>query len=317
MTAPDAIMGLDAAFWKATLGGALRLATPIVFAAVGETIVERSGTLNLGVDGMMTAGAFAAVVGASLAGWPFGLLLAALAGLALGLGMGAAVLKGGANQIVTGIAIALISVGMTTYAFQLWQPTGQTMPFVPLAPTIRIPFLSDIPFVGPVFFAQSVLTDAGLVLLAATLLALRFTRLGLVIKAAGDDPVAAALRGVDVVRTRLLALAFGGAMAGLGGAAITIGFLGSYSDGVTAGRGYIAIAVVIIGRWSPLGAVFGALLFAFFESLSLRLQGHANGLPSELYAMLPYAMTLIVLFLTARSRVGPRALAMPLRTEEG
>jgi ABC-type uncharacterized transport system permease subunit len=317
MMAPEAIMWLDAAFWKATLGGALRLATPIVFAAVGETIVERSGTLNLGVDGMMTAGAFAAVVGASLAGWPFGLLLAALAGLALGLGMGAAILKGGANQIVTGIAIALVSVGMTTYAFQLWQPSGQTMPFVPLAPTIRIPLLSDLPFVGDVFFAQSVLTDASFVLLAASLLALRLTRLGLMVKAAGDDPIAAALRGVDIESVRMLALAFGGAMAGLGGAAITIGFLGSYSDNVTAGRGYIAIAVVIIGRWSPLGAAFGALLFALFESLSLRLQGHAHEAPTELYAILPYAMTLIVLFLTARSHAAPRALAAPLPTGEG
>ena len=317
MTTSDPTIWLDAAFWKATLGGALRLATPIAFAAIGETVVERSGTLNLGVDGMMTAGAFAAVVGASLAGWPFGLIVAGLAGLALGLGMGVAVLKGGANQIVAGIAIALVSVGMTTYAFQLWQPSGQTVPFVPLAPTIRIPLLSDIPFVGEAFFAQSVLTDSVVLLLAATLVTLRLTRWGLVIKASGDDPAAAALRGVDVLGARLLAMAFGGAMAGLGGAAVTIGFLGSYSDGVIAGRGYIAIAVVIIGRWSPLGAVLGALLFGLFESLSLRLQGNADGLPSELYAILPYAMTLIVLFLTARTRTAPRALGAPLPTKEG
>jgi ABC-type uncharacterized transport system permease subunit len=316
MTAADAVTWLDPSFWRATFGGALRLATPIVFAALGETIVERSGTLNLGVDGMMTAGAFTAVVGASLAGWPFGLLLAALTGLALGLGMGAAVLKGGADQIVTGIAIALISVGLTTYAFQLWQPSGQTMPFVPVVPAIHIPVLSSIPFIGDIFFAQSLLTDAGFVLLAATVLALRLTRIGLVIRAAGDDPVAAALRGVHVVRTRLLALAFGGLMAGLGGGAITIGFLGSYSDGVTAGRGYIAIAVVIIGRWSPVGAVFGALLFAFFDSLSLRLQGRAGGWPSEAYAILPYATTLIVLFLTARARTAPRALGARLEMKE-
>jgi simple sugar transport system permease protein len=316
MMTADAGVALDPAFWRATLGGALRLGTPVLFAAIGETVVERSGTLNLGVDGMMTAGAFAAIVGASVGGWPFGLLLAALAGLALSLGMGAAVLKGGANQIVTGIAVALIGVGSTTYAFQLWQPSGQTMPFVPLAPTIAIPGLSALPFIGDILFSQSVLTDAGFVALAATLAALRFTRIGLVIKAAGDDPVSAALRGVDVVRARLLALAFGGVMAGLGGAAITIGFLGSYSDGVTAGRGYIAIAVVIIGRWSPLGAVLGALLFAFFESLSLRLQGHAGGWPSEAYAILPYAMTLAVLFLSARAGAAPRALGAPLQTDE-
>jgi simple sugar transport system permease protein len=190
------------------------------------------------------------------------------------------------------------------------------MAFVPLAPSVPIPLLSAIPFVGGVVFAQSVLTDAAVVLLAAVLLALRFTRLGLTIKAAGDDPAAAALRGVAVARVRLLALGFGGLTAGLGGAAITIGFLGSYSDGVTAGRGYIAIAVVIIGRWSPLGAVLGALLFALFESLSLRLQGHAGAWPSEAYAILPYATTLIVLFATARARSAPRALGVALRRGE-
>jgi simple sugar transport system permease protein len=316
LTTADVAIWFDPAFWRATLGGALRLATPIAFAAIGETIVERSGTLNLGIDGMMTMGAFAAVVGASFGGWPLGLFLAALVGLALGFGMGSAVLKGGANQIVTGIAIALVSVGLTTFAFQLWQPSGQTMPFAPLAPTIRIPVLSSIPFVGEVLFAQNVLTDAAVILLAATHLALRRSRIGLVIRATGDDPAAAALRGVDVVRTRLLALMFGGMTAGLGGAAITIGFLGSYSDGVTVGRGYIAIAVVIIGRWSPIGAVCGALLFASFESLSLRLQGRSNGWPGEVYAMLPYAMTLIVLFLTARARAAPRALGAPLPMEE-
>jgi simple sugar transport system permease protein len=301
---------LDPLFWKATLGGALRLATPIVFAALGETVVERSGTLNLGVDGMMTAGAFAAVAGASAAGWPFGLLAAALVGLALGLAMGAAVLDGGANQIVAGIAIALVSVGLTTYAFQLWQPSGQSMSFVPLAPSFRIPILSQTPFAGEVLFTQSVLTDAAFGLLAALVFVLRWTRVGLVVKAAGDDPEAATLRGVDVLSVRRLALAFGGLAAGVGGAAITIGFLGSYSDGVSAGRGYIAIAVVIIGRWSPIGAVFGALLFALFESLSLRLQSHAGGWPSEAYAILPYAMTLVALFLTARSNVAPRALGV-------
>jgi len=316
MTLANVASGLDPTFWRATLGGALRLGTPVIFAALGETIVERSGTLNLGLDGMMTAGAFAAVVGAGIGGWPLGLLLAAIAGLALGLGMGAAVLKGGANQIVTGIAIALVGVGLTTYAFQLWQPSGQTMPFVPLAPTIPLPGLSALPFIGDILFSQNVLTDAGFVLLAATLVALRASRIGLLLKSAGDDPVAAALRGVDVVRTRMLALAFGGAMAGLGGATITIGFLGSYSDGVTAGRGYIAIAVVIIGRWSPLGAVLGALLFAFFESLSLRLQGHAGSWPSEAYAILPYAMTLIVLVLSARAGSAPRALGAQLQSEE-
>ena len=302
---------IDPIFWRVTLGGTLRLATPIAFAALGETIAERSGTLNLGVDGIMTAGALAAVLGASVGGWPAGLALAALIGMALGLGMAAATLLGRANQVVTGIAVSLVSIGLTTYVFQLWQPSGQFMPLVSLAPTYRVPLLADIPFLGEALFSQSVLTYgcAGLFALAA--FALSRTRIGLVLKASGDDPQAALLRGVDVVKTRALALAFGGLAAGLGGAAITVGFLGAYSDGVTAGRGYIAIAVVIIGRWSPIGALLGALLFAFFESLSLRVQGHFLALPNEAFSMLPYAVTLIVLALTAKSRAAPRQLGAP------
>jgi len=308
---------LDPVFWRVVLGGTLRLATPIAFAALGETIAERSGTLNLGIDGMMTAGALAAVIGASLGGWPLGLLFAALTGLALAVGMGAAVLWGRASQIVIGIALSLISLGLTSYVFQLWQPSGQSMVFVPLAPTIRLPVLSRIPFLGDVLFSQSILTYACALTLAVIAIVLGRSRIGLVIKAVGDDPRAATLRGVDVLRTRLAALAFGGMMAGVGGAAITIGFLGSYSDGITAGRGYIAIAVVIIGRWSPAGAVLGALLFAFFDSLSLRIQGQSGGWPSEAYTIMPYAMTLLVLVLTARARAAPRALGAALSAEAG
>lgn len=311
MSAPSLVDWLDPVFWRVTLGGALRLATPIAFAALGETIAERSGTLNLGVDGIMTAGALAAVLGASLGGWPAGLALAALVGLALGFGMAAATLLGRANQVVAGIALSLVSIGLTTYVFQLWQPSGQSMPLVSLAPTYRVPLLVDIPFFGEIFFSQSVLTYGCAGFFAVAALALRRTRLGLVLKASGDDPQAALLRGVAVARTRALALAFGGLAAGLGGAAITVGFLGAYSDGVTAGRGYIAIAVVIIGRWSPIGAMLGALLFAFFESLSLRLQGHFLAFPNEAFLVLPYAATLIILALTAKSRGAPRQLGAP------
>lgn len=310
MIASPLIDWFDPIFWRVALGGALRLATPIAFAALGETVAERSGTLNLGVDGIMTAGALTAVLGATVGGWPLGLALAALVGLALGFGMAAATLLGRANQVVAGIAISVVSAGLTTYVFQSWQPSGQSMPLVSLAPTYHVPLLADIPFLGEIFFSQSVLTYGCAALFAITSFALRRTRIGLVLRASGDDPHAALLRGVAVVRTRALALAFGGLTAGLGGAAITVGVLGAYSDGVTAGRGYIAIAVVIIGRWSPLGALLGSLLFAFFESLSLRIQGHFLGLPNEVFSVLPYVVTLTVLAFTAKSRVAPRQLGV-------
>jgi simple sugar transport system permease protein len=300
---------LDAVFWEIVLGGAIRLTTPIALTALGETIAERAGTINLGVEGIMVAGAFAGIVGATFGGWPLGLVFAATVGGAFGLAVAISVLWGGANQIIVGIAVSLAGIGITTYLFQLWQPSGQSSPFVSLVPVVTVPGLVNIPFIGKALFQQSLLTYAALAAILATAYALARTRIGIVLRAVGDDPAGAAIRGIDVARVRALALVFGGALAGLGGAAITVGFLGSFTDGVIAGRGYVAIAAVIIGRWSPIGAALGALLFAFFDSLALRMQTIAGGaLPVEAYSTLPYAITLIVLVLTARSRLAPRAL---------
>jgi simple sugar transport system permease protein len=299
-------------FWAILLAGAVRLATPIVLAALGETLVERGGIVNLGVEGMMALGAFMGVFGASAAGWGAGLGLGAAAGALLGLAMGLAVLKGGVNQIVAGIAVALLGVGLANYFFQLWQPSGRSAVVVPLVPALRLPLLDRLPLIGEALFAQSPLTYAAVAAVAFATWALRRTTLGLKLRAVGDDPEAAQLRGVDVVAIRIAALVLGGALAGFGGATMTVGYLGSFSDDVTSGRGYIAIAVVIIGRWSPVGAMLGALLFALFESLALLAQSHSAGLPVEFYSSLPYAMTLLALILTARAHYAPRALGRAL-----
>ncbi|MBO9096683.1 MULTISPECIES: ABC transporter permease [unclassified Rhizobium] len=298
----------DLVFWQIVLGGTLRLATPIFLAALGEMITERSGTINLGIDGIMTAGAFSAVVCASIAGWQGGLLGAVITGTLYGSVIALSVVKGGANQIITGIAISLIGSGLTSFLFQLWQPSGQSMMFVPLAPNITIPFLSDLPFIGPILFKQNLITYAALVLLMAAIWLMNFTRVGLVLRAVGDGAAASAVRGIDTDRVRMVAIIVGAALMGLGGAAITIGFLGSFNDGLTNGRGYVALAVVIIGRWSPVGAVLGAFLFAFFDSLGLRAQSGMGFLPNEVFSILPYAMTLLVLIFTARSKIAPREL---------
>jgi simple sugar transport system permease protein len=299
-------------FWVVVLAGAVRLATPIAFAAIGETLVERAGLLNLGIEGMMLAGALAGVAGSSYAGSWMGILAGGVVGGLLGALMGWVVLRGGANQIVVGIAISLLGFGMSTYLYELWQPSGRSSVIAPLAPTLNVPALTSIPLAGEVVFHQSVLTYVCLALIPLTTWALRNTRFGLAIRAAGDDPSAALLRGVDVVQTRFLALVLGGVLAGVAGASITVGYLGSFTDSVTAGRGFIAIAVVIIGGWTPLGACAGALLFAFFVSLSLLAQTGGVNLPAEAYSALPYVVTLLVLLLTARLRRAPRALAQPL-----
>ena len=206
----DLAVWVDPVFWRVTLAGAVRLATPIAFAAVGEMIAERTGTLNLSVDAVMTAGALAAVMAGAIGGWMVGLAAAAGIGLVLGLAMAALTIAGRLNQIVAGIAISLVGYGLTETVFQLWQPSGQLAPLIPLVPTLPLPALSSIPFLGDALFTQSLLTYGAVALIALVWFALRFTRLGLVARAVGDDSAAAALRGVAVGWTRALALAFGG-----------------------------------------------------------------------------------------------------------
>jgi ABC-type uncharacterized transport system permease subunit len=304
---------LDIVFWEIVLAGTMRLATPIALAAMGEALVERSGSINLGVDGIMITGAFAAVVAGAAAGWGAGIGAGMLVGALLGLCMAWSVLRGGADQIVAGIALAILGAGLAAFFFQVWQPSGRSILLVPLVPTVEIPYLRQLPLVGEALFGQSLLTYFGVVLAVLMTWMLRATRFGLAIRAAGDDPAAAAMRGVNVIAVRTWTFAIGGALAGLGGAALTVGYLGAFTDNITAGRGYVAIAVVIIGRWSPYGALAGALLFALFDALALRAQTASAGLlPVELFASMPYAVTLIVLVVTTRRRVAPRALGQPL-----
>jgi ABC-type uncharacterized transport system permease subunit len=303
-------------FWSAILAGAVRLATPIALAAIGETIVERSGTINIGIDGIMTIGAFAAIYVESVgAGWASALAVPLLVGAIFGLGIALAVLHGGANQIVIGIAASLIGTGLAVFFYQLWDASGLASQTVPLVPSMQIPWLGDVPLIGKALSGQSLLTYGTAILVAVGLFILKWTRLGLVLRAVGDQPEAAASRGVDVIAIRTVALVIGGALAGLGGASITAGYLGTYTDGVTAGRGYVALAIVITGRWSPLGALAGAMLFAFFESLALGAQNGTSIVPVEAFMALPYVVTLLVLVLTARGTVAPRALGLPYQPD--
>lgn len=307
---------LDAAFLGTILAGAIRLGTPIALAAIGETVVEISGTINIGIDGIMTIGAFAPILVESVgAGWGLGLLSSALIGMTLGLAIALGVLRGGANQIIIGIAASLIGSGIAVYSYQLWDGSGLQSQALPLVPTVVLPLVRDIPVVGRALSGQSALTYATIVLIVFLLFVLKRTKVGLLLKAVGDQPEIAAARGINVVMIRTLALMFGGAMAGLGGAAITAGYLGTYTDGVTAGRGYVALAIVIIGRWSPIGGAAGALLFAFFDSLALSAQNGVGIVPVEAYMALPYIVTLLVLVFTARGSVAPRALGLPYKAD--
>jgi simple sugar transport system permease protein len=289
--------------WVAIIAGALALAAPLVLAGIGEGFVERAGRINLGIEGMMIMGALTGVWAGSLAGPLAGLLAGLLVGLVLAVVMNLLVYRLHANEIVIGLGITMLGLGLSTYLYQLWVPSGQTNVAVATVPRVDLGPLSELPVVGPVLFGQSPLVYLAVVLLVVAWAVMRFTRFGLAVQAVGTDPASAALRGVRVERTGASALLIGGALAGLGGAVITVGTIGSFTPDITAGRGYIVLAVVIMGRSRPIGIALGALLFAFLQSFALLSQSTSLQLPSELYQSLPYLVTLVVLVITSRSQM--------------
>ncbi|WZH37949.1 MAG: ABC transporter permease [Microbacterium enclense] len=289
--------------WVSILVGALALAAPLVIAGIGEGFVERAGRLNLGIEGMMILGALAGVFVAAAAGPWVGLLAGAVVGVVLAAGMNALVYALRANEIVVGVAVTMLGLGLSTYLFQLWIPAGTTNVSVDTLGRVDLGPLSEIPVIGPVLFTQSpVVYAAGVLLVLAWALA-RFTRFGIQVRAVGSDPVSAALRGVRPRAVGERALLLGGTLAGVAGAAIALGSIGAFTPGMTAGRGYIVLAIVIMGRMTPVGIALGALLFGFLQSFSLLAQSIATQLPSEVYATLPYLVTLVVLVLTSRAEL--------------
>lgn len=302
-------------FWTVVLAGTVSLATPLLFAALGETIVELSGVLNLGIEGIMLMGALAGIAGSHLAGSAVGVLAGIAVGMILGGVMAIAVVMSRANQVIVGIAMTFAGSGLSAYLFEVWVPTGQKVINAPLVPMVRIPGLVRIPIVGQALFHESILTYVAVALVPLLSWFLRASRAGLAIRASGADPRSAAVRGVRTGHVQLFALLAGGGLAGLAGAAITIGYLGSFVEDVTAGSGFIAIAVVIIGAWSPLGCLGGAIFFGFFQSLGLQAQSGGSRLPVEFYDALPYVLTVALLLIAVNRRRAPAALGLPLPVE--
>jgi general nucleoside transport system permease protein len=301
---------LTLAFWEIVLAGSIRLAIPLALAALGETLVERAGILNLGIEGMMIVGALTGIWTATQMGSWTGVAAGCAVGALLGALMALVVVRGGANQVVVGVTLTLLGTGLASFLFQVWIPSGREAVAVPPVPALRIPGLADLPLVGSALFAQNLLAYGTFALVPVLAWTIWRSRFGLAIRAAGDDPAAAALRGVGIGRIRTLTLIIGGGLAGMAGAAITVGYLGSFTDGVTAGRGFVAVAIVIIGNWTPLGVLAGSLLFAFCDSLALQAQTGGVVLPVEAWSALPYVATLAVLIITSRRRRAPRALGL-------
>ncbi len=272
--------------------------TPLLLAATGELVAERAGVLNLGVEGMMLAGAIAAFAAAySTGSASLGLLAALLAGVALALVFAVLALTLHANQTATGLALTIFGRG-----FSALLGAGYVGTTAPTLPKLAVPGLSDLPVVGPVLFGHDVLVYLALAALAAVAWTIRSTHLGLVLRAVGDSHDAAHALGYPVVAIRYGAVAFGGALAGLAGAYMSLAYTPLWAQDMTAGRGWVALALVTFAAWRPLWLLVGAWFFGALTYLSLYVQALGAPVPPALLSALPYIGTVVVLVLISRDR---------------
>lgn len=309
---------LRAAFIVSLLAGMIRIATPILFAALGEMVAERAGVLNLGVEGTMLMGAFTGFVVAYFTGslWA-GVVAAILSGGLLGLLMAvmAATLK--VDQTVTGLALNLLSSGVTFYLYRVAfrDVSSDNLPNFPIFTVTRIPLLAQIPFLGEVFFSQQMLTYIAVALVPILAFFLYRTKYGLELRVMGENPRAVDMRGANVAVRQYLAVIFGSMLAGLGGAFLTLASAGLFVPQISGGRGWIAIALVIFGNWNPVWILFGALFFGLIDSFQLQLQAVGIALPYQLLLTLPYVLTILVLVSSRGRARAPLALGIPYMRE--
>ena len=277
------------------LAAAVRVATPLLLAAIGETISERAGVINLGLEGMMLAGALAAALGATASGPWTGVLLAVVAGMAFAALFALITVGARTDQIIAGTAVTLAAVGLTGTIYRRAYGAGGAGLSLPTLATLPVPALDRIPLIGPALFDQPAPTYLALLAVPLVWWLLFRTRLGLALRATGE---AAALARAAGVRTRLVragAVIAGGAFAGLAGATLVLAQVGTFAEKMTAGRGYVAIAIVVLGRWHPAGVAVAALLFGAASALQFVFQAMGLEVPYQLFLMLPYALTLLAL----------------------
>lgn len=299
-------------FLTGFLAATLRIMTPILIAALGEMVTERAGILNLGIEGIMIIGAFTGFTGAYFSGslW-IGFLCGGAAGALLGLAMGVLSVRFKANQIVAGLGLWILCQGLASFLNRRIYGLVDVRPSVDLLPAISIPGLSRLPILGETLFSQNVVVYATLLAVPLFVFMFKRTSWGLNIDAVGEQPHAADAAGLDVGRLRYLAVTFGGLMAGLGGAYLALALFGLYTDDLSTGLGWMAIAVVVFGKWRPWWIVGGAFIFGAANALQYRLQAMDFPLPYQFTLMIPYVVTLIIVIAFGRGQKGPSALATP------
>jgi general nucleoside transport system permease protein len=296
-------------FWQA----AIRIATPLIFGTLGALICERAGVLNLGIEGIFTAGAMsgwmAVWLGAGLAG---GLLTAMIVGAILGLLHGILTVPLGLSQHVSGIGVTLLATSVAYFTYRTTLPDVTTPPRIEAFQPLDIPILSDLPFFGPALFQHTFMTYLAFFLVFVVAWVLKSTPLGLAIRAVGDNPSSVDSQGMSVYALRIGAVMAGSSLMALGGAFLTMAAFDAFFFGMVNGRGWICIALTVFASWQPRKALLGALLFGAFEAYQVRLQTEVGSfVPGEVFLMAPYVLSIVALIIAARSADYPRALLVP------
>lgn len=292
---------------------AFRMATIILLAALGELVVERSGVLNLSVEGMMLSGALAGFLGAYFSGslW-IGVLSAMVVGVLTSMIYGVIAVLFQVDQTVTGLAVNFFLSGMTFYLYRTIFPDVGTagIPSISRFPVVNIPLLSEIPYIGRLFFSQQLLTYIAVVMVVVIWVYFYRTKSGLILRTMGENPRAVDMKGVNVTRYRFFAVMFGGLMAGLAGSFITLASAGIFAIDMTAGRGWLAIAIIIFGDWKPGKILLAAIFFGFIDALQMQLQTMGFQLPFQLFLALPYLLTVVAVFIGRKKKGQPLSLGV-------
>jgi len=292
----------------------IRLATPYLYAAIGETFAQRSGVLNLGIDGIMLMGAYTGFLVAQNSGnlW-LGVLAAAATGLVMGLMMAVVSVTLQAEQGISGIGLQLFGLGLSTL---LYKKTLGGVESISGFPPIKLPLLGDLPYIGSVLFQHNIMVYAAFLLVPIAAFVLNKTTFGLKVRAVGQNPQAADTLGVNVTRIRYTTVMIGGTLAGIAGASLSIALINLFQENMTNGMGFIAVALVYFGSWRPLGVLGGALLFSFVNALQLWVQVLGIPLPSDIAVMMPYLLTILALAVSVNRTSKPAALTKPFQRGE-
>lgn len=309
---------LQAAIIINILSSMIRIATPILFAAMGELVSERSGVMNMGLEGTMLTAAFIGFMVAEKTGsLPLAICLASLAGGLMSLILAIMTITLGVDQIITGLALNLLAAGGTLFWFRLdyAQTTLENTPLIEFLKPFNFPFLSDIPYFGKIFFSHNYLTYLSFLLVPIVWFFLYKTSYGLKIRSLGENPKAADMTGTNVNKNRYIAVVIGGLMAGLGGAFVSIGSVERFFPDMTAGKGWLAIVIVIAGNWKPGRILLATLIFAFLDAFQLQVQSIGVHLPYQILLALPYIVAIIALISGRARSNAPGSLGVAYRRE--